>query len=71
LGFIRKIIYEEQALFDDVDFIDVIGLVSKLVTDFGKEFILILNFQFFIKFTVVNKVLSNFLSRLMIQAKAF
>ncbi len=69
LSFFREIVNKEEAFFDDIDVMSVIGLVSKLITDFGQKFVLILNVEFFVKFSVVNKVLSDLLAGLMIESK--
>jgi hypothetical protein len=71
LSLFREIVNKEKAFFDDVDVMSVIGLVSKLITDFGQKFVLILNVEFFVKFSVVNKVLSDLLTGLMIESKVF
>ena len=69
LSLFREIVNKEEAFFDDIDVMSVIGLVSKLITDFGQKFVLILNVEFFVKFSVVNKVLSDLLAGLMIESK--
>ncbi len=71
LSFFREIVNKEKAFFDDIDVMSVIGLVSKLITDFGQKFVLILNVEFFVKFSIVNQVLSDFLAGLMIESKVF